>query len=282
MLRSSEGSRAILRIRIFLVLWAGVAALTACACDPGPGTRVWRNPKDGMEFVWVPVDPLAMREASDPGTVRTTATNPVHSTRGYWMGRTEVTVRQFRRFVKATGCVTDAETTTNRFNWRKPGFRQTGDHPVAYLSFGDAVRYTEWAGVDLPTEQEWIFACRAGTTNQFYWGDAVDDRFVWHRDNSDDGTQPVAQKRPNAWGLYDMVGNVYEWCRIDLVKTDFGEIDCYPLGGSWTRCPDRIHHDLPKPPTQPYPILPWDDDRGFRCIKRWVPPRMRERNPNRP
>ena len=257
--------------------------LSGCASDSVSRTVAWRNPKDGMTFMWVPAGSLTAQipvEAKDPNHPEKTVPQEM-TFAGFWLGRTEVTVGQFRQFVRETGHVTDAEKAGHRFTWRSPGFPQRVSHPVVYLSYRDALAYARWAGVDLPTEAEWLYACRAGSTTKFYWGDLVDDRYLWHRGNTRGmSTQPVARKRPNAWGLYDMVGHAWEYCRV-------GET-CFALrGASWTRCPQyrtrqgtltgNLLEEAVEPrlqryePNPKYPPYPWDDDRGFRCIRRVRP-----------
>ncbi|MCE5251294.1 formylglycine-generating enzyme family protein [bacterium] len=240
-----------------------------------PGT--WRNPKDGMVFVWIPAGSLMVQvpKVGDKPDVELPF-EPVVFERGFWMGRTEVTVRQFKQFVRETGYITEAEKAQNRYTWKSPGFKQKDSYPVVYVSYHDALQYTKWAGTDLPTEPEWVYACSAGTTTTYYWGDELNPDLFWHRENSLAGPHPVGKKKPNPWGLYDMVGNAWEYFKIDDKWFEF-------RGGSWTRClryktrqgfiADQFFKDAVSrrlftydPKGQlPYP---WDDDRGFRCIMR--------------
>ncbi len=151
----------------------------------------------------------------------------------FYMGITEVTVAQFGAFVGATGYKTQAEKKgwvgvlrkgtrkkVRGVSWRKCSFDQTPAHPVVCVSWNDAVAFCRWLGKRtgqnsrLPTEAEWEYACRAGTKTRFYFGD--DDKqlpdYAWYKVNSGHKTHPAGQKKPNAWGLYDMHGNVWEMC----------------------------------------------------------------------
>lgn len=247
--------------------------------DLTPG-MAWRNPIDGMHFVWIPEGTITC-QTSAAGTPQRPSTNVP----GFWMGRTEATVAQFRRFVAKTGYVTEAERATNRWTWKYPGIKQRSDHPVVFVSSNDAMAYALWAGADLPTESEWLHASGAVSGRRYHWGDELDDRFVWHRENAVTGTRAVAKKLPNGWGLYDMVGNAWEYCKIADCLEAKQDHQCFSFkGSSWARCPSyltrqgtvaenliadgldpRLSACGLKSERAPYP---WNDDRGFRCVKR--------------
>ncbi len=170
----------------------------------------------------------------------------------FYLGKYEVTVAQFRAFVKNTGYKTDAEKDDDggggfnpatgkwekgkEYTWKNSGFQQTDAHPVVNVSWNDAVAFGKWLStksgrdIRLPTEAEWEYSCRAGTMTRFHSGDDVkglqavanlaDASFKKHRPAAwaldwDDGfpfTAPVGQFQANAFGLHDMHGNVWEWC----------------------------------------------------------------------
>jgi formylglycine-generating enzyme required for sulfatase activity len=147
--------------------------------------------------------------------------------RPYYLGVTEVTIEQFRLFVEQTGYPTDAEKQGCAYvagerrwhfewlmDWRHPGYLQTDREPVVCLGWYDAVAFCRWLTdktgyhIRLPSEAEWEYACRAGTAGD-YAGPLGE--LGWYAWNSAERTHPVAQKKPNAWGLYDMHGNAWEW-----------------------------------------------------------------------
>lgn len=195
--------------------------------------------------------------------------NPLRKikTRSFKIAKFETTNAEFEAFVKATNYVTDAERIHNAMVfepglpefrwiqdktafWRYPNGTSRGDikdrmdHPVTCISYHDAIQYCHWAGVRLPTLDEWEVACRAGTKTDYFFGsDAKQiEKYanIWHgRDHlkadTSDGymyTSPVGKFAPNPWGLYDMYGNVFEFCSGKIIS-DKSDRTVHARGGSW-------------------------------------------------
>ena len=240
-----------------------LVALFLMACSGG-----LNKPKSGMErpeasFVEIPGGNYVLGVAGHP-------TNPVHWTtlESFQISATEVTNAQWEKFIDATGYVTEAERYHNgktfspgldefkwvsdsTANWRFPfgadrgGIDDKMDHPVTNISYTDALRYCEWAGVRLPTIDEWEVASLAGEQGEWFWGDEFekmnDYANIWQSKTHQQVTEkedflytaPVAHYKPNAWGLYDMYGNVFEFCSDKPERYKNRDKLACSRGGSW-------------------------------------------------
>ncbi len=159
--------------------------------------EVAASPTDGLNYVWIGPGRFRMGcslvRDGDDNTCETDERPPheVSLTKGFWIGQTEVTQAAYRRLMATNPSIT------------------LGDKlPVSNLSWVEAKSYCEAAGMRLPTEVEWEFAARAGTTTSI---PGPPTSVSWFAGNSSDRPHQVGSKSPNPWGLFDMVGNVWEW-----------------------------------------------------------------------
>jgi formylglycine-generating enzyme required for sulfatase activity/serine/threonine protein kinase len=202
----------------------------------------------GMQMVLIPKGKFTMGSPRDEAGrfENEEDAHEVEITRPFYLGKYEVTRGEFAAFVKATGYRTEAEKDGKggwgldskrswlqkpEFTWRKTSWEQTDQHPVVNVSWNDAVAFCDWLSKKegkkyrLPTEAEWEYACRAGTKTRFYSGDDAESlatagnvadasaKDKLPRGSPTAFTAPVGKLKANAFGLYDMHGNAWEWCQ---------------------------------------------------------------------
>ena len=262
----------ILLFCFFLCIWLLVAA-----CSKKFGFLSTQVNSLGMTFMQIPAGSFEM--GSEAGNSDDRPVHHVSISHSFEIQTTEVTVKHFRKFIESTGYLTDAErmegatifsfhsivkevkdgkqvefpifSIENRKDarWDNPYYKQSDDYPVVCVSWNDAKVFVKWLNdIDshfnyrLPTEAEWEYACRAGTKGDQYgeWDD-----IGWHDDNSGYSAHPVGQKEPNGWGLFDMLGNVNEWCEDYFGAYEPGTftdpngpptgLERVVRGGSWDR-----------------------------------------------
>jgi formylglycine-generating enzyme required for sulfatase activity len=288
---SKNASRWIVPVSVLLTLLAVSGCSKEAPAPAGASTLPIIKTKSGIEMVLVPAGSFEM------GSRRGSDESPVHTVRidSFLMDRTEVTQGEYERIGKGEGF-------SNLSHFRGP------DLPVEQVTWPQAARFCNARsrlegltpcynedtgecdfnadGYRLPTEAEWEYACRAGTTGDYSFGNESRQLgdFGWFTDNSAKKTRPVGQKKPNPWGLFDMHGNVAEWCQ-DVYEKDYyqgspesnphGPIDGkeYVLrGGSWKSPAEALRSSarLGEAPGFSDACLARDAI-GFRCVRKAPP-----------
>jgi formylglycine-generating enzyme required for sulfatase activity len=277
---------------------------------PGPsGMRIFRDFPEAPEMAAVPKGSFIMGSPPDePG--RSKDEGPRHEViipRAFAIGRYTVTRGEFSAFVAATGynakgaayVWTGKEWALGSKNsWLNPGFDQDGSHPVVCVNSHDAHAFIAWLNSKvpgqpyrLPSEAEWEYACRGGTTSRFWWGSSITtDQANYNGNFVYDGggakgeyrqkTVTVHSFEPNPWGLYQMLGNVWERCedrwnencykekplalneRGGALMTGDSE-HCTVRGGSWESDPGRLRAAFRTRGS----LVNRYSDRGFRVVR---------------
>ncbi|MBQ6102207.1 MAG: formylglycine-generating enzyme family protein, partial [Kiritimatiellae bacterium] len=197
-----------------------------------PGEKLAFELKAGVEvkFVWCPPGMFFMGSPEEEaGREDVERRHSVFLTKGFWIGYAPVTQMQWMIIMGSNPSAFDLGT----------------DYPVESVSWNDCQEFirrlnsgTHGLGTfSLPTEAQWEYACRAGTEAPFATETLAE--MAWFADNSDEKTHPVAAKKPNAWGIYDMHGNVCEWCQ-DVFLEDYPPEEMDPAGP-----PDKVPGEHP-------------------------------------
>jgi formylglycine-generating enzyme required for sulfatase activity len=231
----------------------------------------WTDPVTGMAFVWVPGGSFEMGCGSWAGSTMLfgdcqNSELPVRTVRlaGFWLGKFEVTQGQWRQVMGSN-----------------PSYFKNGDnYPVDTVSWLDVKEFLRRLNAQgaarfrLPTEAEWEYAARSGGKPEKYAGGDDLDRVAWYDGNSGKTSHPVGTKAPNGLGLYDMSGNVWEWCEDEFAASYPASAQDNPVvtgsglgrvfrGGSWLYYPSRLRTGsrFYGPPGEGF------TDRGFRVVR---------------
>ena len=291
-------------IRAGVSIFGVVGTYTPKPETPTAGSTFSDTLKDGgsgPEMVRIPAGSFRMGDIQGGGD---SDEQPVHSVSvgQFAMGKFEVTVGDFKKFVNATSYQTDAEKQNSCYvykdgswssqkgaNWRNPNFSQNDNHPVTCVSWNDGTAYAEWLSNQvgkqyrLPTEAEWEYAARAGTETKYWWGNEASHEYANYGADSCcsplakgkdawEYTSPVGSFSANNFGLYDTSGNLWEWTCSEYENRYNGkEKACLDKnsnksrvlrGGSWSNHPRFVRT------ADRYGHTPDDryDGSGFRVV----------------
>jgi len=264
-------------VGVFVFILISYPYTSIAGSDTPSAGKIWKEPVTGMEFVWVPGGCYEMGCGSWTSDCFRDE-KPVHEVcvDGFWMGKTEATQGQWKQIMGDN----PAE------------FKKGDNYPVENVSWPEVEKFTKKLSslttspyeFRLPTEAEWEYAARSGGKPEKYAGGSDLDRVAWYHGNSNRSTHAVATKAPNGLGLFDMNGNVNEWCTDNyrawaykkhkrnnpLFRADYVYSRIY-RGGSWkskpksARCSARSSEiGVERPPN----LAPFrSNDLGFRLVR---------------
>jgi formylglycine-generating enzyme required for sulfatase activity len=251
-----------------------------------PGT-IRANPKDKQEYVWIPPGSFEMG-CVPQDTQCDEDEKPRHAVtigKGFWLGKTEVEVAAYQAYTRLDKekpkAVMPKDPQSNR-HWANTNL------PIVNVSADDAVKFCRFAGGRLPTEAEWEYAARAGADGLIYtWGNALTAKSASYAGAKGgawdpDSPAPVKQFDANKWGLYDMAGNVWEWCSDWYDPGYYGQSgksdpsgpqsgDKHVKRGGSFHSEEKELRTSARHPHHTYKWPSRDNQTGFRCVVEQLP-----------